>query len=36
MDAVDAWAEEAKQIVDEMSDEEYEETLTYIRSKKHD
>lgn len=36
MDAVEAWAEESKQIVDEMSDEEYEETLAYIRSKKHD
>ena len=35
-DAVEAWAEESKQIVDEMSDEEYEETLAYIRSKKHE
>lgn len=36
MDAVEAWVEESKQLVDEMSDEEYEETLACIRSKKHD
>lgn len=35
-DAVEAWAEESKQLVDEMSDEEYEETMAYIRSKEHD
>lgn len=30
MREVEAWAEESKQIVDGMSDEEYEETLAYM------
>lgn len=33
---VEAWAEESKQIVDEMSDEEYKETLAYVEGSEHD
>jgi hypothetical protein len=36
MDDVEAWAEESKQIVDEMSDEECEATLAYMHDEKHD
>lgn len=33
---VEAWAEESKQIVDEMSDEEYKETLAYVEGSEHE
>lgn len=33
---VEAWAEESKQIVDEMSDEEHKETLAYMQDDERD